>query len=476
MIDANDEVRFSDYTIMGPLPEDSDAFIAINALKNSVAMIEHETVDAIRRGIRMDDPLYSKELEELAGSAIIVPKQKNELYELRYQITHDIAPKESSFIFDILPTMNCNLSCPYCYAWRHQGETMSEETGNKVIEWIKRNIDPSKYKSASVSFCGGEPTLTPSIILAFVRDISAHCKEIGVQFETSMITNGLRFTAAFAKEVMDNNATPGRFQIQITLDGPEPVHNSRRGARDGSNSYATILHNLRELAGLEPQYRNQLEIHLRINVDRQNVDSLMGLAEQIHPLMAPDGIVSNVTACPTTIGCSPHDEFVLSRQEWLELMPPLWYRIADAYDIDISQQRNMSPCMEIKESGLVIGPDGSFYTCQAFGGNPEFAVGNIDSGLDASKYNEHYGLMPWSECIGKCPIVTWCWGICRGIAYNTLGDWRAKLCLQAEIIEDGLVYHRFKHRDIIATWLYNRANGLEDTEESYYREIAVSRA
>jgi sulfatase maturation enzyme AslB (radical SAM superfamily) len=84
--------------------------------------------------------------------------------------------------------------------------------------------------------------------------------------------------------------------------------------------------------------------------------------------------------------------------------------------------------------------------------------------------------MPWSNCVGNCPVITWCWGGCREYAFSYVGDRNARFCNKEYTIAEALLFFRFKYRDRIAKWLYNRANGLEDDDESYYKEIAVSQA
>jgi uncharacterized protein len=53
--------------------------------------------------------------------------------------------------------------------------------------------------------------------------------------------------------------------IQVTIDGPQDIHDSRRCLKSGGGTYERILANLQNIADDMP-----LSVSLRINVDRRN--------------------------------------------------------------------------------------------------------------------------------------------------------------------------------------------------------------
>ena len=57
--------------------------------------------------------------------------------------------------------------------------------------------------------------------------------------------------------------------LQITVDGPEAVHDSRRYLAGGQGSYRRIMENIEKALAIG------VSIHLRVNVNRSNLDSAL---------------------------------------------------------------------------------------------------------------------------------------------------------------------------------------------------------
>ena len=63
----------------------------------------------------------------------------------------------------LLLSYQCNLNCSYCYQDLHDGEVMSYEVLDKIIEQVKN--EPKEY---IINFFGGEPTIHLDRILYFI--------------------------------------------------------------------------------------------------------------------------------------------------------------------------------------------------------------------------------------------------------------------------------------------------------------------
>ena len=159
-------------------------------------------------------------------------------------------------------TLDCNMRCYYCYQKDGQLESMSEETCDLAIDWVRRQIDEREYPSVHIDWYGGEPMLNQGVIERFSAAMIPDGDSRSVAFRGSMICNGTMWPAdaiGFAKR---NRIT----SIQFSVDGPERHHNKRRGtidARGGAGrdaSFAEVTDTIDRLIGA-------VQIYMRINVD-----------------------------------------------------------------------------------------------------------------------------------------------------------------------------------------------------------------
>ena len=171
----------------------------------------------------------------------------------------------------MMPTYNCNFRCTYCserhrltrgQAWLER--VMSPEIIAGVFEQMKKYREQGK-KLGDCTLYGGEPLLASNIDT--VRNICRHCREMGMTIDA--ITNGydLEHYLDLIKEFKFES-------LQITLDGVGKMHDRRRPSIDGGSSYERIMKNV----GLALE--REIKINLRINVDRQNLDSLGRLIDE----------------------------------------------------------------------------------------------------------------------------------------------------------------------------------------------------
>ena len=174
----------------------------------------------------------------------------------------------------IAPTLGCNFDCIYCYEQNHLDYTkMSEETQNKVIGLIQAKID-SGIKGLSVTWYGGEPLLAIDVIEELSSRIISMCDDAKISYHADLITNGYLLNREVAKKLQEFRVKT----IQVTVDGPKDIHDTRRFLQGKKPTFERIIKNLTENVDVLP------DIALRVNVDKDNI----GRVEEVKALFSDE--------------------------------------------------------------------------------------------------------------------------------------------------------------------------------------------
>ncbi|ELE1959592.1 radical SAM protein [Vibrio vulnificus] len=157
----------------------------------------------------------------------------------------------------ILPTEKCNFRCTYCYENFVLGR-MNQETLSNVKSLIS-NLS-NEVKKFSIGWFGGEPLLAKKEVL----DICLHSQEVAqkqnLEFKSSMTTNGFLLDS----ETLVSLVAVGVDTFQITLDGPEELHNTTRVKVNGGDTYSTILNNLITARDSDLDFTCTLRLHYNL--------------------------------------------------------------------------------------------------------------------------------------------------------------------------------------------------------------------
>lgn len=187
---------------------------------------------------------------------------------------HRRAALTPTYIF--VPTYNCNLRCSYCFqdhmrtdpAFAPRLGLMSPEVIGRIFLAIDavealHGPDPAT-RSRSFGFFGGEPLLRASVpAVARIVELAR------ARFPDSnfwAVTNGTELDAYGALL-----GPAGISYLQITLDGPPPLHDRIRVHPDGTGSFEQIGGNIDR--ALEAGAR----VAVRLNLDRANIGGLRSL-------------------------------------------------------------------------------------------------------------------------------------------------------------------------------------------------------
>ena len=407
-------MKESDYNI---LLETDGKKMVFNAMTCAFAEVDDSFFDALSK-VREGEAIADQELlENMKYGGIIID---DNLDEKQYLKLRSYQSKFSSIGFGltIAPTLACNFACPYCYEEAKPG-FMSEELQDKLIEMVS---DAAKQKkNIYTTWYGGEPMLAfDSIIRPMSERIIAICKENGVEYSTFMITNGYLVT----EDVIEHLKECEIKGMQITIDGPADIHDSRRVLKgNGRGSFEVIMENVRALikAGIHPD--------IRVNVDKTNKDRLPELIaifkeNGFEKCSISFGHVNAYTeACANIDGtCLNIQEYAMETIDYQKMLFDNGFAGANEYPLYPGVKGNY--CCADSAGSYVVDPEGYLYKCWNDVGQTERSVGSVSDLNTASDLQQRVqaDYLLWSpfdhqKCV-ECEILPICMG---GCPYN--GMW-----------------------------------------------------
>ncbi len=292
--------------------------------------------------------------------------------------------------YTIFTTTDCNARCYYCFELGWNRIHMSEETAYQTLDYIKRHCGGQKVK---LTWFGGEP-------LYNMKPIDIICeglKEAGIEYKSSMVTNGYLFDAEAVEKAVNSWKL---FRLQIALDGTEEVYNKTKAyIYKDVNPYKVVMHNIGLLldAGIS--------VSIRLNMDLSNHQDLMDLVDEMAQRFAGKSGLG-IYAHHLFKNGTPSAE-LYTNEEWKqreEKMEALEKKIA-AYGLvvknGISKSIKLGHCMADNDEAIVVSSTGHLGCCEHC--NEEEYVGHVSSDeLDKAK------IATWKEQIPEIPECAEC--------------------------------------------------------------------
>jgi AdoMet-dependent heme synthase len=311
-------------------------------------------------------------------------------------------------------TEKCNLSCKHCYQQSNKSEEMSFEeicramhaADAMVRDWSE--LYDIKF-SPSFNVTGGEPFLRPNFL-----EILEKMAETA--FDLYILSNGTLITEEKAKKV----AEVGVKGVQVSLEGPERIHDTIRG----SGSFS------RAIDGIETLLKAGVNVSINATLSQVNTPHFMELVELAKALGVTRLGFSRLV--PTGQGMTMLEQMLSTEQvrqfyekifflsiDGLEITSgdPIAYQMKSLSAVDDQNAAAMGGCAA-GFSGLTILPDGTVTPCRRL----PIPLGNVkvesmreiwanspvlEALRDKSRYQGRCGTCKrWSQCRG-----------CRAIAY-----------------------------------------------------------
>lgn len=393
-------------------------------------------------------------------------ESERDIFNKIKMIDQKIKKMNSNKSFTICPTMGCNLRCTYCFEsedLHKEFDIMSEQQLNTIFNYIlkvknkrnQENQDIDKVNPIQIKLFGGEPLLKSNIkIIEKILDFSYKN-----YIRIAIITNGTTIPYYYNlikkyKEIIS---------IQITIDGKKEIHDKRRIRADGTGTFDEICENINLILQLG------ITIQLRINVDKENIDSLHELGKVIKDRGWDQMSNINPYVSPV-LDFSGTSDFAITEHELLAYLIKNGYYNSDNSFIKrivspcigyienfFNEKANIKPwktsyCEATSGSDLCFSPDGKISTCLTFTGKGKHEVGSFD---ENGVYLDDKNLSLWTErnifMLDKCKNCKFaflCGGGCPAMALERNCNINDCICSDVAATLETYVSYKFRESSV----------------------------
>lgn len=408
------------------IPLKDDKILLVNTFSGALDVVPREVVDLATSKEPAHGHMSDDIAAYLAERRYLLPEDLNEKREVASVYDQlSCARREVDHLQAVLVLgFGCNLRCTYCWQ-RQQIDASSQSQVSGILSARQADLALQALPALCqrmgfavdgtvVQLFGGEPLLPAH------QPVAAHILESCASqgWRTQITTNG-SFLGQFREAILAHGAS----EVQVTLDGPASVHESRRvGSR-----FDELMSTLDDLLA-----ETDTKVKLRVNVDPSNLADLPALAAAIMDRQWYANRNFYAYLAPLRDGCGLGDDLLEQRPKLLadllelaEASPRMglfdmlgWdgFQSAWAY---ANLGRLPFPKVFVCDAGrnqFVFSPSGLVHTCAEEAHNPESSVGRYDPELriDEAALRDWHGPTPLSleRCDG-CSLLPQCGGGCR---------------------------------------------------------------
>ena len=436
-------MRVSKYNIYNKLKSFPDKWLIVQGGRGSFDVIDNRTAS-----ILVSSETQPKELsafdstlrETLLQRGYITELSESEEFDFIRRISHTMNKYAREFIsLTILPTYNCNFRCEYCFEQniqKHGQKWLSAKMSITLVDAVYRQMrsfrDEGK-KLEGVTLFGGEPLLKGN------RDvIDCICKESkSIDLPIYCISNGyyLDYYLDIIKKFEFKT-------IQVTIDGLNIEHDSRRYLASGEGTFQRIIENV------DIALNQGVNITLRTNINRKNIESIRSLMD-FYRTKRWTSRENFSFYFKTTTRCYERDEDAFSDVELMSIINSDYpketerFKLNSIYGglarkIEYMLENNSFAPMKAGYCGANLGmytvdPFGDIYPCWDVLTQKDASVGYVDQDLGLFVLNEAHDV--WKlrtvdtilDC-KSCKYLLFCGGGCAAQAKVMNNDMNSVFC------------------------------------------------
>ena len=409
-------------------------FYVYNILTTSLLELEKDVYDNLKS--ESLDSISDDFKTDLSIEGIIVDSTANEKMHFEYYYdSRRYGDAAKRFKLTLIPTYACNLACPYCFEGKDKNpKKMSLSYVDAVLRFMKNQIEECEaytpIQEIMISFFGGEPLICKEALTYFSNEASLYAKSKNIDIIYDITTNLTLLDDDIIALIGEHG-----MEVQVTIDGTQEQHDSRRIYKNGCGTYEIIIANLQKLvnAGLKEN------ITVRINIDENNVCD----AEKMLYALKPYAGSIYFGYLMTYKGKNEDYQNECFKNEcYASTSIKKLYDVYAKLGFDVPQEfGKKTPCQMNSQNTYVVDCNLDLYKCELVIGHKECSVGFLDEQGVQHFNGNYYKQMTYSplkiEKCSNCKMLPMCGGGCPAREYVNIGrndgDMLVGECMTSEI-------------------------------------------
>lgn len=378
-----DVVVPSRYNFVVPFGEDTLVF---NAFSGALIALRGADGGLIAAGLMCEADLAIEEIPhplvgELLEKGFLTVGTRAQFAQIRERFVD--ARRSTPMVLTITTTLDCNLGCYYCYQDRSPDQLRSSDIPRIVSDTRERLIRSDRDR-LHVDWYGGEPLANLGFIEQCSSALQTMCRELGVRYRASVISNGTMWPEDVAAFVERHAVS----QVQISFDGLAARHDKIRRYRAeedrsaGLSSFGRAAHVVDRLA-------DHVRVDVRFNLDRISAEDLIGFVRAARARGWFDKRFPVVIQPARVADYSERSGFLkdhkLSLEEFDRIRDGLrsTSMLEGGFPIEESEAPDGYPypktalCAALTDDSLVVGADGRTFRCGLQVSEPQRSVSTI---------------------------------------------------------------------------------------------------
>lgn len=443
-------MHLSRYNLLLPVEEEG-IYVLVNCLSSAMDIVDDEvveTLEEIRSGLTVSDT----ELAALKrrGYVYDTAEQEDDYLKRRFE-EYEKVIRRSAPVFYLYPTYACNLRCSYCFQDHsaRKAAVIDDECLQSAFDGMEYLLEKSLSKELPyfVLF-GGEPLLKRKKQFDLIEKVLQEANDRG--WKPKIVSNGVDLE--FYTDMLSSYTLE---YIQVTVDGPEHIHNKRRISPRLKGTFTPIIQ------GVQKAVDNKMKVAIRINVDAENIPHLPELAQFfIKKGWEKEQLVVPYMAPMRDISCMEY-KHLLPEHVALHHIYNLYRNYDEMRVIKLIGWIGAEIFREVTASGRLPSPQfkfcggnmtrycfdlhGGIYTCINSTGIEEYKLGTFHPTLeiDTESLEEwrNRSIMHIPECT-TCRLALVCGGGCSKLACDKKGNINLPFCTDVEeVLQESAKYY-----------------------------------
>lgn len=398
--------------------DESGGLLLYNTLYGSVSHFSADETDELEQALAYPDGAASGLLDGLIAQRHLIDDHEDELSVVTERRRRGISGQGRLDVV-VMPTLDCNFDCTYCYEQREAGSRMSADVERRLVAWLEREI-PSAVM-LMLHWFGGEPLYDVPLIAR----VTQRCSEVGdvhgTHIAPHVTTNGYLLDGWRRDQLLAN----GVKDFQVTMDGPAWTHNAMRPLRGGYPTFERVFQNVMDTVRADPE----VGMTLRVNVNHENIDHvetlLVAFDKEVRSRLR--FVVEPIfgDGCVSATGNMPAARLARRMADLYSEAAGLGFEVSAASAGLLAGR--LTYCYAERDRQVVVSHTGSVFKCAAGSFDEKQRLAELAD--DGRLRSDHGAWERWmsfgdtfSERCKGCQYLPVCMGGCRKVSMETGTD------------------------------------------------------